>query len=75
MIFNQEFIYPIPNNTYNSIFGGLPSALLPLIVSPDELRSKLPPQWLKFLFIFTKFFRTYPELTGVTLNLPGVEWN
>jgi hypothetical protein len=43
---------------------------LPLIVSPDALRTKLPPQWLIFLFIFTEFFVTYPELGSVTLNFP-----
>jgi len=30
---------------------------------------------LIFLFIFTKFFAAYPELTGVTLNLHRGEWN
>jgi hypothetical protein len=64
---NTYTLYP---KTYlNDVFFFGLIRPLPLIVSLDALRSKLPPQWLIFLFILTEFFVAYPELRDVTLNL------
>jgi hypothetical protein len=68
-LYSTKNLYILYPTTPTRVFsGGLPITLPPLIGSPGALRSKLPPQWLTFLFISAEFFVPYPELTAVTLN-------